>query len=285
MSGRQVKLEHAEKGSILYHYTKSNGINGIINHNCFWATKSDFLNDPTEFSHIYGIIEEVCGENIKNRELREMFLKDSIYAEREKNREYFVLSFSQCRDSITLWSEFANKTGYNIGFRSDEIIARIEEAAEITYHGLVVYDGKKQKQLIRKNICNYLPNLLRMPLEEALERGSKDRQADVYLKACRKFQRTADVYAMFFKYGGFAEEQEYRFVFKKQKDTKVYFRAKDGFMLPYIEIPLSEANLPVEEIVIAPQNHIDLAKSGMEYMLYVKGYKAEVSLSNIKLRY
>ena len=38
MSGRQVKLEHAEKGSILYHYTKSNGINGIINHNCFWAT-------------------------------------------------------------------------------------------------------------------------------------------------------------------------------------------------------------------------------------------------------
>ena len=30
MSGRQVKLEHAEKGSILYHYTKSNGINGII---------------------------------------------------------------------------------------------------------------------------------------------------------------------------------------------------------------------------------------------------------------
>ena len=47
MSGRQVKLEHAEKGSILYHYTKSNGINGIINHNCFWATKSDFLNDPT----------------------------------------------------------------------------------------------------------------------------------------------------------------------------------------------------------------------------------------------
>ena len=62
MSGRQVKLEHAEKGSILYHYTKSNGVNGIVNHNCFWATKSDFLNDPDEFSHIYGIIDEVCGE-------------------------------------------------------------------------------------------------------------------------------------------------------------------------------------------------------------------------------
>lgn len=285
MSGRQVKLEHAEKGSILYHYTKSNGINGIINHNCFWATKSDFLNDPNEFSHIRGIIDEVCRENIKKSAFREMFLKDSIYTDREKSREYFVLSFSKCRDSITMWSEFGNKTGYNIGFRSDDIIARIEEAAEIAYHGLVVYDAKQQKQLIRRIICNYLPNLLRMSMDEILEAGNHDRQDSTYLKACRKFRRTAEVYAMFFKHEGFAEEQEYRFIFKKQKNTAVYFRAKDGFMLPYIEIPLSEQNLPLEEIMIAPQNHIDLAKNGMEYMLHMKGYEAEVSLSNIKLRY
>lgn len=93
MAGRQVKLEHAEKGSILYHYTKSNGVNGIVNHNCFWATKSDFLNDPNEFSHIYGIIDEVCRENIKDPALTEMFLGDSIYSKKERNREYFVLSF------------------------------------------------------------------------------------------------------------------------------------------------------------------------------------------------
>ena len=285
MSGRQVKLEHAEKGSILYHYTKSNGINGIINHNCFWATKSDFLNDPNEFSYIRGIIDEVCRENIKNQTLRDMFLNDSIYAGREKNREYFVLSFSKCRDSITMWSEFGNKTGYNIGFCSDDIIERIEEAAEIAYHGLVVYDSKQQKQLIRRIICNSLPNLLRLPLETILEAGKQDRKDNNYLEACRKFQKTAEVYAMFFKHEGFAQEQEYRFIFKKQKDTAVYFRPKDGFMLPYIEIPLSDRNLPIEEIMVAPQNHIDLAKSGMEYMLHAKGYEADVSLSNIKLRY
>lgn len=119
MSGRQVKLKHAENSSIPYHYTKSNGINGIINHNCFWATKSDFLNDPNEFSYIQGIIEEVCRDTIKSPVLKEMFLADSIYSKHE----------------------------------------------------------------------------------------------------------------------GFAEEEEYRFVFKKQKDTTVYFRAKGGFMLPYIEIP------------------------------------------------
>lgn len=285
MAGKQVKLQQAEKGSILYHYTKSNGVNGIISNNCFWATKSDFLNDPNEFSHIQGIIGQVCQEAIKNPKLQEMFLKDSVYAGKEKNREYFVLSFSNCRDSITMWSEFGNKTGYNIGFRSDEIIARIEEAAEIAYHGLVVYNTRQQMQLIRKNLCGYLPNILHMPLNIILERGSQNRQDDAYQKACRKFQRTVEVYAMFFKHEGFAEEQEYRFVFKKQKNTTVHFRAKDGFMLPYIEIPLTEKNLPIEEIMVAPQNHIDLAKSGMEYMLQAKGYQAEVSLSNIKLRY
>lgn len=285
MSGRQVKLKRAENSSILYHYTKSNGINGIINHNCFWATKSDFLNDPNEFSYIRGIIEEVCRDTIKSPALKEMFLADSIYSKHEKPREYFVLSFSKCRDSITMWSEFANKTGYNIGFRSDDIIARIEEAAEIAYHGLVVYNTRQQMQLIRKNICNYLPNLLRIPLDDILALGNKNREDETYQKACRKFQRTIEVYAMFFKHEGFAEEQEYRFIFKRQKDTMVQFRAKDGFMLPYIEIPLTEKNLPIEEIMVAPQNHIDLAKSGMEYMLHTKGYKANVSLSNIKLRY
>ena len=285
MAGKQVKLQQAEKGSSLYHYTKSNGVNGILSNNCFWATKSDFLNDPNEFSHIQGIVDKICQENIKKMALKEMFLQDSIYAEQEKQRDYFVLSFSKCRDSITMWSEFANKTGYNIGFRSDDIIARIEEAAEIAYHGLVVYSTKQQMQLIRKNICNYLPNLLRMPLDAILELGKQDRQNETYQKACKKFQRTIEVYAMFFKHEGFAEEQEYRFIFKKQKDTTVHFRAKDGFMLPYIEIPLSEKNLPIEEIMVAPQNHIDLAKNGMEYMLRTKGYKANVSLSNIKLRY
>lgn len=184
-----------------------------------------------------------------------------------------------------MWSEFGNKTGYNIGFRSNDIIARIEEAAEIAYHGLVVYDSKQQKQLIRRIICSSLPNLLRMPLNEILETGIRNPKDSNYVKACRKFQKTAEVYAMFFKHEGFSEEQEYRFIFKKQKETTVYFRPKDGFMLPYIEIPLSERNLPIEEIMVAPQNHIDLAKNGMEYMLQTKGYEADVSLSNIKLRY
>ena len=38
---KQVKLNQVLKNGVLYHYTKCNGINGILNTNCFWATKSD----------------------------------------------------------------------------------------------------------------------------------------------------------------------------------------------------------------------------------------------------
>ena len=56
-------------------------------------------------------------------------------------------------------------------------------------------------------------------------------------------------------------------------------------MIPYIQIKLTGKLLPIREIVVAPKNHIDLARKGIEYMIAEKGYEAQVSLSNINLRY
>lgn len=184
-----------------------------------------------------------------------------------------------------MWSEFGSKTGYNIGLDSEKIVQRIGEANVIDYHGFVIYDSEQQKRLIRKIISDYLPELFQTPFERILEAGEKNPEDPVYRKACRKFQKIAAVYAMFFKHEAFKEEQEYRFIFKKQKGTEVNFREKDGFMIPFIKIQLSEENLPVKEIMVAPQNHIDLAKKGMEYMMKSKGYRVPVHLSDIKLRY
>ena len=139
MANKQIKLKHVKEASTLYHYTKCNGVNGILENNCFWATKSDFLNDPKEFSYIEAIIRDICKKLIKNEGWREMFLKDvleeKVFLDGGRNKEYFILSFSKCRDRITMWSEFGNKTGYNIGFDGKKIIKRIEEDNIIEYHG------------------------------------------------------------------------------------------------------------------------------------------------------
>lgn len=221
--------------------------------------------------------------------MAEMLLND-VMEENEittggMNREFFALSFSCCRDSITMWAEFGSKTGYNIGFHSGEIVNRIINKNQVDYHGLVIYNREQQKKLIRKLIHQDIPETLDTTLFGILEAGMKDRRNALYRKACRRFQKITAVYAMFFKYEAFAQEREYRFVFKRDKEQPVYFREKDGFMIPYIEIHLDQNKLSVKEIMVAPQNHIDLAKNGMDYMMRYKGYHVPVTLSNIKLRY
>lgn len=287
MSNKQVKLRHVQDASVLYHYTKCNGINGILNSNCLWATKSDFLNDPKEFSYIENIICEVCHEVIKKESWCSMFLEDILKENMliggGKNKEYFVLSFSNCRDSITMWSEFGNETGYNIAFDSKKLIERIEEVNTIEYHGFVLYEMDEQKRIVRRILSESIPNEMKLPFSEIIEKGVKDRDSTVYRKACKRFQRITAVYAMFFKHSAFREEQEYRFIFKKK--YTVQFREKDGFMIPYIKIKLTDKLLPIKEIMVAPKNHIDLAKKGMKYMIEKKGYDAQVSLSSINLRY
>lgn len=276
----ELNLKEVEE-KVLYHYTKSNGINGIMNNKCFWATKNDFLNDPNEFSYVNKILREVCAHYIEDTKKLDMFLRD--VDDNGSGAEYFVLSFSCCRDSITMWAEFGNANGYNIGFDSNRIIKRISEANPVEYHGMVIYDSARQKQKIEgfmKVILSEYPDF-----NEAIDQGFIDRSNPRYIEICNVFRNKLVVYSMFFKDEAFSQEQEYRFVFGRKPNTKVHFRVRDGYIIPYIEVPLSTERLPVNEIVVAPKNHIDLAKKGMEYMMKALDYNVPVTLSDIKLRY
>lgn len=84
----------------------------------------------------------------------------------------------------------------------------------------------------------------------------------------------------------FTAENEYRIVFRNPDRDRIRFREKDGFLLPYIEIELSgQGKLPVDQIAVAPKNHMDLAGKGMMQYLDQLGYQIPVGLSRLKLRY
>ena len=151
------------------------------------------------------------------------------------------------------------------------------------FHDGYFDEMEEQKKIVRRILNEGIPNEMQLSFSEIIEAGAKNRDCEEYKKACRKFQKITAIYAMFFKNSAFREEQEYRFIFKK-KGTGLY-REKDGFLIPYVQIQLTDKLLPIKEIVVAPKNHIDLAKKGMEYMIAEKGYDAQVSLSNINLRY
>lgn len=53
MIGNRICLDEV-KDKVLYHYKKSNGINGIMNNKCFWATKNDLTSaDNTQGCQLF----------------------------------------------------------------------------------------------------------------------------------------------------------------------------------------------------------------------------------------
>lgn len=290
MTRQFIALKTLDKNTTLYHYTQSAGVQGILDKRCFWATKSDFLNDPKEFSYVIEVIKSICDDEILNKKQRENFLRNVLHGNdfiHEKNKEYYVLCFSTCPDSITLWAEFGNETGYNMAFDSEKVQKKINEDYAIAYHGYVVYSAAAQKRELKKLLWEKIPDYLNCSFSEIMDRGMNHAKDPLFQKACRTFQKVAKIYALFFKQQGFREEKEYRFIFRREKDMKPLFREKDGFLIPYLEIVMKESDnkLPVKAITVAPKNHTDLARKGMEYYLACHGYHTPVKLSNIKLRY
>lgn len=265
--------------------SKCRGVRGILKDKAFFATKSDFLNDTNEVRYTLSLISRVLDEIPSvtgNAFLRE---KLSVTADEMKKQCYYVLSFSVDPDSITLWAEFDNNTGYNLEFKSSEVLDMIRSSRKISYHGYLIYSGKMQKKILRKLLISDIPGSLDCSFEDIMEAAASDVESELFAKYCRNFKKAVSIYAVFFKQEEFAAEKEYRVVLRETDESKVCFREKDGFLLPYIPIALKKAQSAVNKITVAPQNHVDLAKEGMQLYARNLGYNADVCLSRINLRY
>ena len=286
MLRKLVSLEQISEGQELYHYTKCSGIQGILAGRAFRATRSDFLNDTNEMNYILSVVRDVIQE-IENPDWKKALFEQAVDTVREIRRRYYITAFSTEADSITLWAEFGEQTGYNAGFDSRELLERIERARPISYHGYVVYASEAQRRILRELLFRGIPDALGMSFREIMERRMKNESDAVFLKLCGSFRKALSVYALFFKQEEFSAEKEYRLAFREQEDTEILFREKDGFLLPYIWVDVTggKKKFPIRSITVAPKNHVDLARKGM--MLYVEkmGYQVDVQLSRIKLRY
>lgn len=285
MPNKYVRLQKIAENTPLYHYTKSNGVQGIIKDRAFYATKSNFLNDTNEIYYTFSVVKEVINE-LPKEEWREVLNRQvAEYRTLIKNQSYYITSFSVDPDSITLWSEFGDKTGYNLEFDSTELTGCIGNKRKLVYHGYLIYSKKEQKAIIRQLLTKEIPESIGTPLEEILEEAGKASSSGAMKKFSRAFRKAISIYAIFFKQEEFAAEKEYRMVFKEKEQGEIRFREKDGFLMPYITVDFGNDKGLIKKVTVAPKNHVDLAKAGMQMFLEHYGYEVKVCLSNIHLRY
>lgn len=108
-------------GNILYHYTSTGALKGIIrkDHICLWATRYNHLNDPNENLWAKSIIKPYL---IKNCEI----------SEEEFNNTYnvfpYILSFCKEMDDMTMWRLYCNDgRGIMLCFDYDSIFNESEK--------------------------------------------------------------------------------------------------------------------------------------------------------------
>lgn len=100
MLRRFLSLKEMDESTSLYHYTKCQSAQAILNGHSFYATNTQFLNDVNEMQYILSVVDEIIME--MDKPMWSGILKHLIMENIEEfhKYEYYLISFSTKPDSL-----------------------------------------------------------------------------------------------------------------------------------------------------------------------------------------
>lgn len=302
-----LDLYQCKNISKLYYYTSISTLENIISKENIWLSNSKYLNDSTEINYTNNLIYDICEEYLNGNEEFDKFFKENIeillHTIDMELGDTYILSLTENKDSLALWSNYSNYDGYNLAFNCDYFqnifteenyrfidknknsIFLNEGEDFVWYFGEVIYNKEHQENIIKERV-EFLYNLYKNFYE--FKEDDDFKSLIVYV-----LYNIAYI-ATFFKDESFKEEQEHRLVFrvinKNIKKQIVKHRISNRVFIPYIELGLNqntkEGNLPMEKITIDYKNNLDIAEMGLRSFLESEGYyKTTIKKSKIPLRY
>ena len=288
------------KGTV-YHYTSAFALENILKGRKLWISKSDFLNDETEYK--YGI--ELTKKVYKEQHYK--YINDNMINKIEKEiksclRRSFIFSTSRNKDSINLWSNYSNNDGYCIGFNLKEMEKRMfnrkiyvtgnkmsnkgnekyyvpirgQLESVAIYTSQVIYSLDKQRNII-KEIFSHMENV-----SEKFNLYKEDISENEFLQFKYTYNDAIDTafttlvnQIRLFKNPVFMQDEEYRIVFEINKKLDVIkYKQLDGIFITYIEVCFYEDDdskgLPIESITIGPKKNLYIGERGMKVFVGIK---------------
>lgn len=267
---------------LLYHYTSSSGLLGILKSKSIWATSIRFLNDSTEFSLALKIAQEVIQDRIegaRNNFDRGLYnvLKERLAGE-EGHGEVYVSSFTEDGDQLSQWRAYSPPSGgFAIGFRSKSL-TDLTGANPDRFLARCTYDESSQKELIRR-----LVQTVAQFAEEsnAHNQMSHDR---VFRESFKRLGRLLPLIAPALKDSSFAEEREWRLVRLPSsfEEGELQFREGRSMLIPYYQhrFPNNNGRVPIEELIVGPTPHPELASEAAQALLMSQELPAAVVRSS-----
>lgn len=247
--------------NLLFHYTNSIGLKGIIESGKIWTTKIHYMNDKSElrlaFDYIRSEINQQIGSGKTNRTEEE--LADMLGA-LESIHEFnvSVASFSAVGDQLSQWCGYCEVgNGYSLGFDGHRLKTKIMENSNY-YLVPCIYEEEKQIRIVKE--------LINMTSVVNITQNPNYDKPPLYKLS---FAEAALLLAPIIKSKHFQEEREWRLISVPLKYEDAKFRPGNYALIPYWEFDLGIADSLVQ-IIIGPTPERELSERALHGLLMQK---------------
>lgn len=268
---------------LVFHYTTGQGLVGIGRSRRIWATDLRYLNDSLEFTYALGLLQQLLAifQHDKSVGFPEELMAEWMVAFQALPRvQVFVASFCEDGDLLSQWRGYGGVSGYAVGLDPGRLRTAVASFDQPGALFPCVYDFREQLELIREALLFLLDEYVKGESSRALldDFGTHFFAHMLVLASC-------------FKHPNFAEEREWRLVFRSDPEgltVPLLHRMGASMLLPYIEVPLatdSESNW-IRRLVVGPAPHQTAAADSAEGLLRTCGcpetdvWRAQVPFRN-----
>ena len=289
----QILAAHHETGpSILYHYTDSAGLLGIVSSESLWLTNILFMNDGSELHFGLSLINDVVAElaALEADEERALWLERlhlGVALLDLMGIRFFVGSFTEKGDQLSQWRSYGRE-GFAIGFDLGPIrhLAKPSDLVKVRYErGEQVAAARS----VIKAVLDFLEPFDPRPIQTAT-RGDAATARIAAISARRRAQAEMIRLATAIKHPAFDEEAEWRLVVRAEDtDARISHRALPGLLTPYLDYDLSEVveaskdpirgvAFPIRSIVVGPMLDQPLNAMAIEQLVAQNAPDATVEI-------
>ncbi len=264
--------------SLLWHYTGTQGLEGIVSNRTIRLIHVGFLNDPSELQYANSICDEMLAKLADQDDIAQEFVRGyQTYKKDNDFRAPFVASFCSKRDNLDLWRLYGDDGwGFSLGFRMQELQLPEVEVWDI-YVLRVLYDENEQKAHIDKVLNKFLGEFRK--LHEAGE-------SDIFKSKHKKVVSYSLYYSLSLilylsitslKHPCYENEQENRLVLKGNHNVEdnMRFLARRGYFKPYIDLKIGEDKaFPLDTVVVGPATSSPRRDQSLRMFLDYHGLKS-----------
>lgn len=229
---------------ILYHYTDSGGLMGIVESGIIRATHVTFMNDATEYMHA---VELLRGKVVKAQKQQEGIHEAALLADMEMNLiatrpanfyPQFVACFSGQVNSLSQWRAYGRGEGaFAIGFDAAQLAEAAARTNVLFCH--VTYDVDQQSKLVQDLLDWAITEYPKLANAQPANTRDEHRRRWV----AKLFQFAAQI-APVMKNPNFKEENEWRLISPLIPLGKVGFVPKPAGLVPFAKLRMGKGQLP-----------------------------------------